>query len=53
MSRGLGDVYKRQELQREMHMSSRTLVKRRDDGLAALMAMGQYMEGVMREQVRI
>lgn len=41
------------ELQREMHMSSRTLVKRRDDGLAALMAMGQYMEGVMREQVRI
>ena len=36
-----------------MHASSRTLVKRRDDGLTALMAMGQYMEGVMKEQVRI
>ena len=41
------------ELQKEMHASSRTLVKRRDDGLTALMAMGQYMEGVMKEQVRI
>ena len=41
------------ELQKEMHASSRTLVKRRDDGLTALMAMGQYMEGVMKEQVRM
>ena len=32
------------ELQKEMHASSRTLVKRRDDGLTALAAMGQYME---------
>ena len=31
------------ELQKEMHASSRTLVKRRDDGLTALMAMGQNM----------
>ncbi len=38
------------ELQKEMHASSRTLVKRRDDGLAALVAMGQYLKGVMKEQ---
>lgn len=41
------------EIQKELHMSSRTLVKRRDDGLDALAAMGQYMDGVMKETLKM
>ncbi len=36
-----------------MHISSRTLSKCRDDGLAALAAMGQYMGEVLRKPAHI
>lgn len=38
------------ELQQEMHMSSRTLIKRRDDGLDALVAMYEYLEQVTKKE---
>lgn len=41
------------EIQKEMHISSRTLSKYRDDGLDALCAMGQYMGEVLKEPMRI
>lgn len=40
-------------LQKELHISSRTLSKRRDGGLDALIAMGEYLEGVMKEPVSL
>lgn len=41
------------EIQKEMHISSRTLSKYRDDGLDALAAMGQYMGEVLKEPVQM
>lgn len=41
------------EIQKELHVSSRTLVKRRDDGLEALVSMGQYMDEVMKEATKM
>lgn len=41
------------EIQKEMHISSRTLSKYRDDGLDALAAMGQYMGEILREPAQI
>ena len=41
------------EIQKEMHISSRTLSKYRDDGLDALAAMGQYMRDVLKEPMQM
>ena len=41
------------EIQKEMHISSRTLSKYRDDGLDALSAMGQYMRDVLKEPMQM
>lgn len=41
------------ELQQEMHMSSRTLIKRRDDGLDALVAMYEYLGRVTKGNERL
>ncbi len=41
------------EIQKELRVSSRTLVKRRDDALDALASMGQYMDGVMKETMQM
>ena len=41
------------EIQKEMHISSRTLSKYRDDALAALAALGQYMGEVLKEPVQM
>lgn len=35
------------EIQEELNISSRTLLKRRNAGISALLAMGKYMEGVV------
>ena len=39
-------------LQKELHVSSRTLISRRDDGIAALASMYQYMEQVTQNAKR-
>ena len=41
------------EIQKAMHISSRTLSKYRDDGLDALSAMGQYMGEVLKEPMQM
>lgn len=41
------------EIQKTMHISSRTLSKYRDDGLDALSAMGQYMGEVLKEPMQM
>ena len=41
------------EIQMEMHISSRTLSKYRDDGLDTLAAMGQYMRDVLKESMQM
>lgn len=40
-------------IQKEMHISSRTLSKYRDDALDALSAMGQYMREVLKEPMQM
>ncbi len=41
------------ELQKELHISSRTLSNRRNNGLDALIAMGEYLEKVTRGPVLV
>jgi len=41
------------EIQKEMRISSRTLSKYRDDALDALVSMGQYMGGALKEPMQM